>query len=471
LNSAFPQKFMGIHSAGSLTIGMGVRLFRSDIPEIVENQSDEIVVLKHQSVELIEPMEIEGGRIKIAGYPLRAGERASMYYPDKTRYWRSPFEGLEIGESFEPAILSKYDTRCNIPCPLQSAMFKWDVPQFDIDFDLLDFATHSIAEYLSEKIQNSGYHMRVLTKMESINRCTDIPGSNPIYRYSSPGFPWVMNGVGLKSELFRQDENLLFHIADTPNGLMLNHAVDQLISTCRRGERPAVVFQGALKDEPLKMKKIALSATRSITASPIDYTLAHRMYFHTASAACTSMFNELPMKIGINPCSPDWHQLYQCHVAVGDVGFDCDFKAWDATVPVEVMERLPVIYNRIYQVCDPNWHPSHDVVRLKLHSCMHRALVTYEDVILQMPGGQMTGQPQTALDNSLINWIYATYVYMKLARVNEPKKASFYYFMQNVRCSFYGDDNMISFHPEMREWFNFDTYSVECSKLGLTNAR
>jgi hypothetical protein len=346
---------------------------------------------------------------------------------------------------------------------------KWDVPEHHIDLVLLDECVDAIAEYCADRIQASKYRMRVLTKTEAINKCTDIPGSNPIYRYSSPGFPWTMHGIARKALLFEQNEEGLFKMASNEQGEMLRHGVDRLIDNAKQGIRTAVVFHGALKDEPLKLKKIYdATATRSITASPVDYTIAHRQYFHTVSAAFTALFNDMPVKIGINPLSSDWHALYLWHAEVGDVGFDCDFAKWDATVPLELMERLPRIYNKIFQRCDPNWKAEDDVVRHTLHSCMHRALVLFRNVILQMPGGQMTGQPQTALDNSLINWIYAFYVWMKLARVHAPKLACFYQFQKQVRCSFYGDDNVITMNPAIRHWFNFVTYAAECKLLGLT---
>jgi len=469
INPSYPQKLLGFHSGGNSTVGMGVRLYQSDLPVLNESNDQSITVLPHQSVHLFEePLDIEGSLIKVVGQPLRNGKPFIQFYPTKTKYHNSPFAGLQIGESFEPSILSRFDSRCTVADPLELAIMKWDRPHFDIDFDLLDHVADAIAEHLAVRVKHSNYKVRVLTKLQAINRCTDIPGSNPIYRQSSPGFPWTAMGVLTKAKLFTLQDDGIFHIAETEHGRLLHHSIDKLISTAKRRERSAVVFHGALKDEPLKLLKIAQSASRSIIASPIDYTLADRMYRHSVSAVLTTIFREIPIKIGIDPLSSDWQGLYDWHVEVGEAGFDCDFKAWDATVPMELMQRLPRIYNRIHQVCDKDWKPEDDLVRYHLHECMHGAFVLYKDVILQMPGGQMTGQPQTALDNSLINWIYAGYTFIKLARVHAPKLASFYHFMKYVRCSFYGDDNMITVHPALLEWFNFDSYSRECSLLGLT---
>jgi len=473
INTAYAHKFVGFHTAANQSLGYGSRLFKEDLPELLEHESDftEVVCLRHQGVKLFdEPIEIENSLITIVGQPVRDdGQVYCQYYPEMTKYWRSPFQGLDVGDRFEPAVLTGKDTRTTTKNVLFDAIMKWDVPAHDIDLVLLDQCVESIGQFCAERIKASRLNMRVLTKTEAINRCTDITGSNPIYRYSSAGFPWTMHGVNKKNSLFEQRDDGLFHIAKTDQGERLRHAVDHLITTAKEGKRSAVVFHGALKDEPLKLKKIYdCTATRSITASPVDYTIAHRKYFHTVSAAFTTLFNELPVKIGINPLSTDWHTLYLWHAEVGTVGFDCDFAKWDATVPIELMERLPRIYNRIYQVCDKRWKPEDDVVRTNLHAVMHGAFVLYHDVILKMPGGQMTGQPQTALDNSLINWVYALYVWMKLARRHAPALASFYHFNQQVRASFYGDDNILSFNPAIRTWFNFLSYSAVCAELGLT---
>lgn len=471
INPRCPTKFLGIHAAASIGQGFAALLYAEDLPFRAEASVDELTILRHQDVLLFdEAIDIPESTVKVVGVAHDGVDVCKQFYPAKTKYHRSPFTGLTVGDTIhEPAILSSKDPRCDVDDLLFDSVFKWNVPVPDVDVKLLDHVVESVADYLAWVCKKSGYRVPVLTKTEAINRVTEIPGSNPIYRYSAPGYPWNhMRGVTRKSVLFREDNGLFKIDMNKKCGVALNAAIDQLIDSGRRGERTAVIFQAVLKDEPLKMKKIYECKTRSITASPVDYTIAHRMYFHSASALLTTLFAEIPIKIGINPLSMDWHKLYVYHARAGMIGFDCDFKNWDATVPRVFMEQLPRIYNRIYATCDPNWTAEDDVIRTSLHSVLHGPLVLYHEYILRMAGGQMSGQPQTALDNSLINFIYAYYVWVKLARVHAPELANFTDFQQRVACSFYGDDNMFTFDPSIRSWFHFDSYAAECAKLGLT---
>lgn len=471
-NPNVQKKLLGIHIAANTSLGFMSPIYLEDVPDSLHSESNFITILDHQHVQPFDqPRSVKDSTVKVFGVAHDGDRVCTAYYPDSTKYYRSPFRGLTVGEnSHEPAVLSNRDTRCTVEDPLYDAVMKWDVPTPEVDMELLHGCVDDIAMYLVEKVMSSGYKPRVLTKTEAINRCTDIPGSNPIYRYSAAGYPWNhYKGVTRKSVFFElNEEKGIFTIVKNELGNKLNRAIDQLISTARRGERSCVVFQACLKDEPLKLKKIYDTKTRSIAASPVDYTLAHRMYFHSVSAILTSIHTQIPIKIGINPLSQDWDAFYKWHQRAGTIGFDCDFKGWDATVPRVFMEQLPKIYNAIHKFCDEGWLPEHDQVRTHLHSCMHGPLITFHQHILLLSGGQPTGQPQTALDNSLINFIYAVYVWKKLARTHNPKLSNFTDFMEQVSCSFYGDDNVFTFNPVIRTWFNFDSYSLECKKLGLT---
>ena len=149
------------------------------------------------------------------------------------------------------------------------------------------------------------------------------------------------------------------------------------------------------------------------------------MYFHAVGAALASLHDEIPVKVGIDPASTEWHILYHYHAAVSDKGFDVDFSEWDATVPAVFLEKCVVIYNAIYRACDVKHKDEDDVIRTTLFSHLVKPLLVYFDYVVQAPGGQVSGQPFTSLDNCLINMMYNAYIYIKLAREHCPKEATF----------------------------------------------
>jgi len=464
INSSYPRKFIGFHAAANTTNGLGAFLYREDVPMQGESLAPNVVVLDHQNVRLFdEPIPIEGRSVRIVGV---TKDSFVQTYPTKTHYYKSPFAGLDVGTHYEPAVLSKRDPRCSIDVePIVHGILKYDNINKPLRHDLLARCVEDIGTHIADVMQSNHVNMKVLTKTEAINRWTQLPGSNPIYRYSSAGFPWTSRGVHKKNALFDFDGSI-YHIAKTENGAALNRACDQLVSVARRGERSAVVFTASNKDEPLKPSKIFDTNTRSILASPIDYTLVHRQYCHTFSAGITTLFESLPIKIGIDPHSVDWTNLRAWHTRVGEVGFAADFKGWDTRMHKDVLMACADIANICYQRCDPHWEPEHDVIRKSLYSCMNGAFVLYQKFVFELPGGQMTGQPQTALDNSLVNWIYAYYVWLELTETRHGYRG-FSNFMKHLACSFYGDDNVITINPEILDWFNFDVYVAKCAELGL----
>ena len=112
---------------------------------------------------------------------------------EKTKYYTSPFAFDEkFGHAFEPAILCNMDVRNKDRVKVfDQAIQKWNVPQVPVDEDEIKQAAMEIGQYLADEIYVEGLKMKVLTKTESINGVSSIPDSHPIYRKSSPGYPFT----------------------------------------------------------------------------------------------------------------------------------------------------------------------------------------------------------------------------------------------------------------------------------------
>nr|WPR18076.1 MAG: RNA-dependent RNA polymerase [Crogonang virus 23] len=467
------HKLLGFHSAASAMTGLGTLLYADDLPEIgdFDNQAYDpnIVILQHQAIRRAEMDDYK--LFKVLGVAELDGKPLKQFHPYTSMLYKSPFSGF-MEHQYEPAILDMKDTR--LPpgvSPYEEAMDKWSHEQPQVDMDELRYVTHCVGEYLAQKVFENNYKFGVLTKTEAINGLSSIPASNPIYLRSSAGYPFKhWEGVTKKMAFFSPDgPNGTYVIAKTPLGQKLNVCVDSLIETAKRGQRSAVVFCGTLKDEGLKLKKIygEKRATRSFAGSPVDYTIAHRMYFHGAMAAIASIHDQVPPQVGIDPCSVDWHAMCKRLTSVSDHGFDVDFSSWDATVPRVFMEALPTVYNTIYQYCDPDYQPEDDKVRFNLHSVLHGPLVMYYDTVVQCPGGQVSGQPATSMDNCIVNMLYHYYIWRQLAKTHAPDKMGYTQFIKNVASAFYGDDDITTVSAECMSWFNLLTFQVEATKLGL----
>lgn len=464
INPALQTKLLGFHSAANETYGIAALLYKEDIPDF-QNQS--FVILAHQLITPVEPEPI-CNRLQIIARTGTPEKSVKLYYPSQTKIFKSPFHGMRFGEATEPAVLSLHDSRCSVGAdPLIDALTKWDCEQIEPDQVIMDEVFDDLSLYFAQKVRESGYRMKILTKTEAINRVTNIPTSNPLYRKTSPGYPFkTWKGATTKDVFFRQKGDI-FLIAENEQGKALNHCIDRLVDTARQGNISAVTFFGCLKDEPRKLAKIYdTTTTRSIIACPIDYTLAHRQYFHTASAAITALHRVTPIKIGINPQSLDWHALYHYHARVSDVGFDVDYAGWDYHVTKHVLSRIPRIYNAIYKACDPDWKLEHDTIRINLHAVMLEPLVLINDLVVKCPGGQPTGQPQTALDNSLANFAHFLYAWKILVKGHPELTPDLGCFLDTCAISFYGDDNITTVKSEYVELLNFQTFAKVIRTLG-----
>nr|WPV63517.1 MAG: RNA-dependent RNA polymerase [Wufeng shrew picorna-like virus 8] len=471
LNPAYQRKIIGLHAAGSTVTGFSslltLDMFEAALTEEAGEQH-EINILKHQNIT--RTIEDDYLKFKIIGKCVTdTGEQVPMYLPTKSRIWKSPFHlDIEGCAQFEPAILGQFDRRLKEGIdPYAEAMDKWSHEQpTKIDMDLLERCVDDIAEHLATTIKGQHLEVQVLTKNQSLNRYTKIHCSNPLHRQSSPGYPFrFWPGVEQKKTFLDQGTDGLWHISANEHGRRLHNCIDALIDNARHGIRTGVVFSGALKDEPLKLKKIYdVCKTRSFAGSPLDYTIAHRMYFHAAAAAIAEVRGLCPPQVGIDPRTSEWDSLFRRLTQVSPYGFDADFASWDATVPRVVMEQLPIVYNRIYKYNDPKWCPEDDQIRTTLHSHLHGPLMTYYGRVVQAPGGQVSGQPCTAIDNCIINMIYMFYVWMRLASVHDKQKANYPLFCKYVAYAVYGDDNITAVNEKVLPWFNFATFKKECEE-------
>jgi 2-phosphoglycerate kinase len=481
------NKFIALHSAGNTHLGLGAIVYKEFLDDCFDNESrplPPIVSLDYQGVALTEEKKCtaEGWeymtKVGLAGYldkkngnfsPLSNKSRAVQ-----TQLWKLPFEDIPIeGNKYLPSVLSHKDKRLKKDpdySPYEWALTRYSRPQPKIDIPLLDLAAHDIGSLLLRELKKKRKFLKVLTKKEALNGTSTLDSSHPLWRKSSPGFPfthWKEFAGGDKGSALIQGEDGLWRFSPT-TGKKVETCVNQLIDACRQPSiKPACVFQASLKDELLAEKKIEEGRTRSFAASPFDYTIAHRMYFHSFGAALVDVGAHIPIKVGMNAASYDFAALYSYLVRTGQRGFDSDFKFWDASVPREVLERVLTITNRCFRELDPNWTEEDQIIRNNLFNVLLEPLLLIYDDVVKCPGGVVSGQPHTAIDNSIVNCLYYYYAWLVLTRERKPEWHNFYSFEKHVSFAVYGDDNLCGISSEAEELFNFGTFEKVMQSLGL----
>ncbi|APG78404.1 hypothetical protein 1 [Wuhan arthropod virus 3] len=469
-DTSINHKLIGLHAAANSSRAQLTSVFQSDFDDLVyeESSPDAYNLMTKDCFKTTDIKEYK--LFEVIGKIQKDGQDIAMFKNNRTQLRKSPLSDPLYPNYHEPSLMHHGDSRLkNKKISLyEDAIDKWSNPQPEMDLELLDEVVDELADYYTTLArQRNVPPLKVLTTTESLNRYTKYAHSNPIQRQTSAGFPWKLHGYTTKMDLLEIDEAGLAHIAKHEGGTKLNTAVAQLIAAARNKIRPFVVFDVSLKDELLELKKIYdAPKTRSFAAAPIDYTIAHRKYFHAAVAMFAELKSFSPIKVGIDPVSWEWNDLFETLAANSGVGFDADFSGFDSTVPKAVMERLPKIYNALYQRLDPDWKPEDDVIRFWLHSALHGPLLTYHNYIVKAPGGQVSGQPATAVDNSLVNVIYWVYCFKRIMRRNN-QPSSLYYFFLYVVLGVYGDDCLATIKQTILKFFNFNTMSAEMAALGI----
>nr|WPV63503.1 MAG: RNA-dependent RNA polymerase [Wufeng shrew picorna-like virus 5]WPV63507.1 MAG: RNA-dependent RNA polymerase [Wufeng shrew picorna-like virus 5] len=476
MNTAVKSKLVSIHNSSNATKGFGSVLFGDKIMEIIsdfEMVPESIPVPKPEALPKQEVIIYDSPSQQLLGMPIVGKCDKPVMVNEKSKLWKSPFH---LGTSnYEPSILSAKDPRYNgsIP-PFFESVKKWNHPQPDIDLPLLDIVVEETARHFAQTVKLSGRIPHVITKKQAINKVVSFESSNPLYRQSSSGYPWSFYSKNKDKYLESVDNgkgDLIWTIKHDEHGQRLHHGIDDIICCARKGRRPASVFVSSLKDEALKLKKIEKYDTRAFAGAPLDYTIAHRMYFHTAFAAIQENRHRLPPQVGMNPTSEDWQIMYYDLVSNSSVGFDADYKKFDATIPLEFMKRVPIVYNRIFQVCDPKWKAEDDIIRTHIHSALWGPLLVVpcngQSYIVQAPGGQVSGQPGTSMDNSIVNCFFFFYAWLKIMLKHNRKMATFQAFLKNVVFKVYGDDNLCSIKLNALPFFNLRTFANEMKEIGM----
>jgi len=273
-----------------------------------------------------------------------------------------------------------------------------------------------------------------------------------------------MKGVVGKTPMLKFDDKSQVWLIDRTHayGLALLAAIDALIAACRNGLKTMVIFDATLKDEVLPMRKVDDVRTRIILGAPVEATIVHRKYLATLGAAISSLHNEIPVKVGINPYN-EWDTLFKQMNEVSDYGFDSDFKSWDSTVPSVCLHAIADLYVRI---CAAHGYQEGSLDTISgLYNHIVNPVLSFRGELYLCRKGLPSGQPFTALDNSLVNWGLVLVAWKRSCeKISRPAFSSF---ESDVVLAVYGDDNMAAVAENGRTHFSPSDIEALATEIGM----
>jgi hypothetical protein len=235
-------------------------------------------------------------------------------------------------------------------------------------------------------------------------------------------------------------------------------------------ETPYVAYP---KDEVVDPAKIHGSddetKTRSFFAGDMASALAFRKYFQSFYSRLTETHMLHPIKIGISAKGGGWEDLYFSLASISPVGWCADAKDWDARMPKMFMEECCVCINAVYEATNPHHQERDSTARTTLHKNVESALIILlGDVIRFLNGGQVSGFPGTAPENSLIHWALSFLVYEDLAlKTNMERYRNYKSYRKYVGAAFYGDDSVQAVAKEVQPFFTLPGFIEESAKYGF----
>jgi len=229
-----------------------------------------------------------------------------------------------------------------------------------------------------------------------------------------------------------------FHVIDEkyyPNE-EVQKEIDKIEEAYILGNRAHIVFQGSLKDEPVKVKKRKSGETRVFTACSVPFSIVVRKQFMMLTKCLRVNNFASECAVGMDCYSPIWQTLYHYLTVFGkDRIIAGDYKSYDKQMPANVIRA--VFYILIELRSRNNCLSARDkalCIGISTDICF--PIVNMNGDLFQFFGSNPSGQPLTVIVNSLANSLYMRIAYYDIV-------GDFNTFSRHVNLMTLGDDNIM----------------------------
>lgn len=272
-----------------------------------------------------------------------------------------------------------------------------------------------------------------------------------INRSSSPGYPFIkLKDFGSTGKTSFLGENLHF-IYDNP--ILLKY-INEYKECVERNERPVCLFTSTAKDELRTLEKVNAGKTRCFAAAPLHFVVMFRQQFLDLFANIMENRIHNTSLVGINVYGKEWDLVVRQLIRVAHPGekqfLAGDFTNFDGTLNRDLLwcifDFIESQYDRNSQLSNALW------------TDITSSLQLFGNSVIEVSNGQPSGNPGTAIINTLYN---AGLMFLVLSDIlsdlveqastlNEKKEISEIRrnLYQHFSPMFYGDDNLMAFSAD-----------------------
>lgn len=251
-------------------------------------------------------------------------------------------------------------------------------------------------------------------------------------------------------DLLKDDDGIEYYMPKSDVQTM----IDDIENRYALGERADILFNGTLKDEPVKKSKRESGATRVFTACDVAFSIVVRkQYLKVVRAFMTNNFTT-ECAVSMNPYSTDWDDIGKFVSQFGgDRTIAGDYSTFDKAM-------TPPFISGAFTVLDAlrgKLSPRDERISIGIRTDVCFPITNMNGDLIQFFGGNSSGHPLTVIINSIANSIYVRHSWHDLGY--DLKE-----FRQKVHLMTLGDDNLME---SSEDGFNHTTLASSLAAHGV----
>jgi len=258
-------------------------------------------------------------------------------------------------------------------------------------------------------------------------------------KQTSPGGLWTLESTTKEQVLKNHFPLLLKYLQDILAGKPV----------------PPIIVSAAWKEELRLLEKILDGKVRTMVPVPIEVVAAFQMVFgHMMDLIAIHDFRRTKAAIGFSPYFGGWDDLENSFNGF-EKYIETDISKFDSHVRNNI--KL-LMFNHFWSTFFVT--PYEEDIAWHVYSSLFHVQFLFPDgnVVYFPQGGRWSGEPLTACENSIINYVLFVYACYKNGFDDE-------YIRNDTQCIFMGDDARIGFRKEAN--VSFDTWLSAIEEVGF----
>jgi len=381
-------------------------------------------------------------------------ERSSLYYegtvqypvfsPTKTDLQPSLLYECDGPVKTGPSPLSSSDERMLPEFRNYTAFYKqlfagYQTYNGKFEAEDLEEAHLSMKDDMRSLNNSSRIELRTLTMGETLNGI-DVDANTRIDMKTSCGWPYTQQN--LRKEALISEVNGVY----TPSN-RLGHDYMAAEHQLQHGVVPFLPFTLTIKDERIKLPKIATPRSRLFACANIVHYMISRKYFYTR------LMQFYHARKGETFCMPsldrlslDWNQLAGHMLEVGEHGFDFDFSFWDRSMQHSMMYYGVQILLEGLEL--------QDLEREAICELLATPASIFQQHCFRSNGIMMSGMLLTFILNCVINELIHRAAWQALMKINLPAMVEMRHYRAYTRAVRAGDDTIMTVTEQLLPFYN-----------------